>query len=581
MPNSPSHVHPFQRPKVEARQWANSVLLRMGIPAAVLFFIYLGTVGHAGAALILAVYTPLLIVIGLVWVVHWRYAQWRELNESNELAGPVISLWRFLFLALILFWCMMGYATDVVLHQSPGAAGAAAAELFVLASRMMVESGLLASIAFIAVLRAATLAWRIWASHQKASEAIWWVDRAVRAALTAFGLVAAIGVIVALCKNPAVRAFFSWTSIYSGDLRLEGSWLDETGAAASQLASAGAWWLFALTVIVRSLWQRHVLRSDVRAEVERARVERLRKEKGNNALSSTTEVPVMRTYVEKRLNQLVSILGWTLFAVTAACMLVALANPAVGLSGFQYSGPLVVGLFTASPALPAAIAGLALIELALAAENRWNDQTRGNHGCLNFLAKLVLYAGVAGCLYLAIQALAAEELTYGHIAAYFQLALQGAAQPSVWVFAAQAAARTVLYLVCITIGLYILIEVLVGGGGAGGGVGAGGGGSYGGGSFSSSGNGTPSKQVVNDRYGRVLVTIESEGIFGTTVRDKYGRKVGEVRQDIFGNDRVHTESGVYDVRNAFLDDDKIVSKDGKDVGRVTDGMFGGRRFRSK
>lgn len=575
MQNTPLQVHPFQRPTIEAGQWVKSILLRMGVPAAVFLIVILGTTNHEGAALYRAMFASFLIVIGLIWVGHWRYAQWRELNKSNELAGPVISLWRFLFLALILFWCMLGYAIDAVMHQSPGAAAVSAvAESFAPAGRMMWESGLLASIALIAVLRATTLVWRVWASHQEASEAMWWVDQAVRAALAALALVAAIGLIVALCKNPAVRALFSWTSIYDGDLRLQGSWLDETGAAAGQLASAGAWRLFALTVIVRSLWQRHLLRSDVRSEVERTRVERLRQEKDVDALTPTREVPSMRTYAEKRLNRLVSILGWALFAVTTACVLVALANPAAGLTGFQYAGPLVIGLFEAGPELPAAIAGLALIELMLAAESRWNDHTRGRHGFLNFLAKLVLYAGVVGCAYLAVQAVTAEEQIYGRFTAYFQLALQGAAQPSVWMFAVQAAARTALYILGIAIGLYFLIEVITGGGGAG----AGGGGSYGGGSFSSSAGDAPSKQVVNDRYGRKLVTIENEGIFGTTVRDRYGRKVGEASQDVFGNERVRTKSGVYDVRDALLSKDKIVSKDGKNVGRTTNGMFGDRQF---
>ena len=88
MQNTPLQVHPFQRPTIEAGQWVKSILLRMGVPAAVFLIVILGTTNHEGAALYRAMFASFLIVIGLIWVGHWRYAQWRELNKSNELAGP-------------------------------------------------------------------------------------------------------------------------------------------------------------------------------------------------------------------------------------------------------------------------------------------------------------------------------------------------------------------------------------------------------------------------------------------------------------------------------------------------------------
>lgn len=263
-------------------------------------------------------------------------------------------------------------------------------------------------------------------------------------------------------------------------------------------------------------------------------------------------------------------------------MFISLVNPATG-PGLRHTGPLLMSLSGGGFALPMAIVAFIVIQALLAVEERWNDATRGEHGCLNGLAKLVLYVGVAVCAGLVIYGIVMAQTRYNALGLLATQVTDGFAMPTLWTFLVQVIARTVYIIVAACIGLALLIfflsALLSGDGGGGGGGGGYGGGSGGGGSVSAGGGSGSKVQTVNDRYGRRLASIEDEGIFGTTVRDRHGAKIGTVRTGLDGRKHVNVGNDEYQVRDSLFGNDKIVSKNGEDIGRIGESGWGDDRFR--
>ena len=63
------------------------------------------------------------------------------------------------------------------------------------------------------------------------------------------------------------------------------------------------------------------------------------------------------------------------------------------------------------------------------------------------------------------------------------------------------------------------------------------------------------------------------------MRDRHGGKIGEVTTNWDGSTRVRVGNDEYRVRDAAFGSDKIVSKDGEDIGRVSESGWGDDRFR--
>lgn len=264
-------------------------------------------------------------------------------------------------------------------------------------------------------------------------------------------------------------------------------------------------------------------------------------------------------------------------AIVALCVGISLVNPATG-SGLSHVAPLMHAILTASPALPIAAGAFIVVEALLAVEQRWNDATAESHGCLHPIAKLLLYAGLAACIGLVLYAIAMAQMKYDALEAIALQATSGFAMPTIWTFVIQVTLQTAFYVIVAAVVLFVAIELLVGGdtGGAGGGGGYGGG-AVGGGS--SSFGGSSKAKTVNDRYGRKLVELDDGGIFGQpTVRDRHGAKIGTAREGFDGSTHVRIGDDEYQVRDALFSDDKIVSKDGEEVGRIRESGWGDDRF---
>ena len=296
-------------------------------------------------------------------------------------------------------------------------------------------------------------------------------------------------------------------------------------------------------------------------------------------------MPSLRTYLLRRVSVVVAGAGWVVLVFAVVAVFLSLVNPAMG-PGLGLIGPLMVSVFGTDTALPMAVIAFTVIQALLAVEERWNDATRERHGCLNGLAKLVLYASEVGLAGLVIYGIVLAQGRYDALGLVMSQVTSGFTSPTLWTFLAQVVARTVFIVVVACLGLALLIFVLSalagggggssGGGGYGGGSGGGGGGAFAGGGFGGSGS---KVQTVNDRYGRRLASVADEGIFGTAVRDRHGGKIGEVTTNWDGSTRVRVGNDEYRVRDAAFGSDKIVSKDGEDIGRVSESGWGDDRFR--
>ena len=184
---------------------------------------------------------------------------------------------------------------------------------------------------------------------------------------------------------------------------------------------------------------------------------------------------------------------------------------------------------------------------------------------------------------------------------YWPLAAAGFATATIWTFVAQFFSQFLFYLIIIAIAVWAIGALLSSGG-----AGAGGGGSYSGGysggSYNWGGSSTggssggslfPDRATISqggffsggattirDSSGRKVATV-NEGMFGTTIRDNAGNNIGSVREGFFGNTHVDIGDDKYEVRDSFFGDSKIVSENGKTVGRIEKDIWGNDVFRKE
>ena len=583
---------PFAKPDITASAWVKSVILRVGLPAAIVALC-------VGASKSLPDQLPpsmipciaaIAALFALGWVAHWTYAQWREANEGNERRKPIVSICRAagaMFL-LYLFTLVCALGLPALAPADPKSA----TDTLAWGWEIFWQSGMPLAIVLMAAVRLVDYGCKRLIGRMDATEALWWIDAATRAVLIALHIVAVLGIVIAVCLNYPMMYLLSASGLYStesiGYVALEGPWLDELIAALGQLAVAGAWTLVAIALVVNAAWRRLILWRDVRIEAEKQEIE-ARAERGESrglmykawwgGMTQANEVPGVRTYLALRVFSIIAGFAWAALAIAIVAVGISLVNPTTG-SGFSHIVPLVRAVFTASPALPIAAGLFIVVEALLAVEQRWNDATAQSHGCLHPIAKLFLYAGLAACIGLVLYAIAMAQMKYDALSAIALQAISGFTAPTIWTFVIQVTLQTAFYVIVAAVVLFVVIELLVGGdtgGASGAGGGYGGGGAAGGGS-SSFGGGSKAK-TVNDRYGRKLVELDDGGIFGQpTVRDRHGAKIGTVRESFDGSTHVCIGDDEYQVRDALFSDDKIISKDGEEVGRIRESGWGDDRF---
>lgn len=584
---------PLVHPHVSAGDWAKSLFLRAGVPlafAALCLFLS----SKDPAAFPLGIAQSILVVAGLFalwWVAHWRYALWRKANADDERSLPIAIAGRTAsWLLLAFIYTLFG------VFALPGAVEGAIASPGLFLEEgwgLFWRCGALPAIALMGAVRIASCLYRRWAATQEASEALWWIDAAARAVLVVLHIVGVVGIVVCASLHEPTLCLLSRSGLYGSVVypELDGSWLDEFASALGQLAAADVWLLVIVALAVNIVWRRFALWREVRFEIERNEIEERRQRGEGRGLTyknlhgkkdQAREVPSVRTYLTRRIASVVSGFGWAALAIAALAAVLSLVNPATG-SGLAHVVPLASSVVFASPALPAAAVAFVAIQALWAVEQWWWEATAQSHWFLNGLAKLVLYVGVAACALGVLYALG-QALAVNHVfdAIVVQMSM-GLLAPTVWTLVAQVAAQTAIYVLIVV--AVIVVAALLIAGWAGGDSGSGGGGGVGGGAGGSAGAGfgggsSSKRQSVNDRYGRRLVSVEDEGIFGTAVRDRHGVKIGTAHEGFDGNTHVRIGDDEYQVRDALFGNDRIVSKNGEDVGRISESGSGDDRFRS-
>ena len=224
-------------------------------------------------------------------------------------------------------------------------------------------------------------------------------------------------------------------------------------------------------------------------------------------------------------------------------------NPALRVNMLFY---LPWTLLTSSPALPLCCrAERGGASLLLAAESQWYQATELKHDFINWLTKVIVVLAVIASIGLAVYASVSGTGKYKHNRRG-GCPVPGGADDAQYMDAHRANRGThavfLIVMACVALVVIVLaIAVLAGGGGgstAGAGAGGGGGGYAGGGS--SFGSSSDSKrQSVNDRYGRKLVEVEDSVLFGTSVKDRHGGKIGSATTNWDGSTRVTIGNDVY------------------------------------
>lgn len=549
---------PFVWPEMSVGTWVKALLLRIGLPAVFAAVFWRSSISPHAGDLRPAVEGLALVSVcfAVWWVLHWVYACWRDANAGNERSGPVVTACRavfaLLFLYLVsLFGMVMGGSTLGMASESLGALlGAALGQLL--------ASGLVFAVALLAAVRIASRCFQSWTARREPTEQLWWTDAVGRAALVILHLVAAVGLLVAFCKFTPLMIVMEQSGLFSSDtvtyVALTGSWLQEFASALGQLASSGMLLVVVAALAIRIAFKRFRLWSELKFEQEKQRV----------------EVPRTRFYLLKRALPLLSGIGWVLLILALIAAMLSLVDHSAGMP-LMYLSLFLSALFTPSPALPLALVAFVAAQALFGAVEHWNDATANRHGFLNGLTRFLLYAVMAACALLVLYAIVDVQYSY-HLFDLVSERMQVSTYvPTVWTFLMQVALRTsyLMFVVIVVLAIICLvIAAFVDGGGGGGGAtaGGGGGGAYAGSSFGSGGS-SSKKQTVNDRYGRKLLSIEDEGILGTTVRDRYGNKVGDAHEGILGTQHVRIGDDTYEVTDGILGT-KNVSKDGRTIGYI-------------
>lgn len=585
---------PFNPPAITAGSVVGSIVVRLGIPLALAAALLMGTqtrsLEYGFFGVCFAVTTA---VAALGWLAHWFYAKWRIANQGNDDFKPVAWICRYALTLVALYAITLAalmFYLNADLNTTEGVG-----TFFISTLGMLWNSGLPISLALFVAVHIANLRYMRWSADMEANEALWWLDAGVRIVRALLYGAAVIAIVASAVLFAPISYFAGASGLFSGEVTptpLEGPWWKLAATMIAQLAGAGTLGVIILMMIVYTIWRRGSLWLKVQGdrEIQRLEDERLQALQVAQAL----DVPVpnfkpivrsMKTTVQERVFGLVVALILIVLGVALFATLFSLIqpNPALRVNMLFY---LPWTLLTSSPALPLAAVLSGGASLLLAAESQWYQATELKHDFINWLTKVIVVLAVIASIGLAVYAVYRAQMNtniIGVAVTQFQEALM---TPNIWTLLAQTVVRTVFLIVIACIALVVIvlaIAVLAGGGGgstAGAGAGGGGGGYAGGGS--SFGSSSDSKrQSVNDRYGRKLVEVEDSVLFGTSVKDRHGGKIGSATTNWDGSTRVTIGNDVYRVRDAPFSSDKIVEKNGEEVGRIRDSGLGDDRFYNK
>lgn len=599
---------PLEKPDVDAGEAVKAILVRLAVPAAVGAMWVLGVFAETrlDPVEIVPVVGACALLVAAWWIAHWFFARWRKANKGNPRADAIVIgcravLWSLFALVFCIVYCVIP-PTD--LWNMPSRV----TTIITVGWEWFWRSGLLPAIFLFAAVRAGNCLMRNALAPMQPSAVLLWAQAISNGVFVLLTIVAAVGLALALLMCTPLVLLFSSGGPFSADTvtypSLNGPWLAELQAACSQLAAANVWTLVVVIIVVRACWRhaRFAWAEKVKEDEEIAKGSS--DSSGEDGSSRKASKPFV-SYLVPNLMRIGSGVGFVLLGIAVVSMILSLINPAGG-NCFKYGNDLSVALLTASSALPIAFAAFLAIQVALAAIGYEDDATQGKHSALRGLAKFLSYAGIVACAALGIYAVVKAEMTYGILQSFADLAAAGFETATIWTFAAQFFAQFLLYLIVIAIVVWV-VGALLSSGGAGAGGGARGGGSYsggysggsyyGGGSYGggSSGGGSllPDRATISqggffsggattirDSSGRKVATV-NEGMFGTTIRDDSGNNIGSVREGFFGGTHVDIGGSQYEVRDSFFGDSKIVSENGKTVGRIEKDFWGNDVFKKE
>lgn len=598
---------PLEKPDVDAGEAAKAILIRLAVPAVIGAIGAMGAMADTGLDLVevLPVIATCAFLVAAWWIAHWFFARWRKANKGNPRADALVIGCRAVLWSLFaLVFCIVAAVippTDVWGQTSR------VTWTLGIGWKWFWASGLLPAIFLFAAVRAGNRLVCNALAPLQPSVALLWAQAVRNGVLVLLTIVAAVGLAIALLMCWPLVYTLASAGPFSADvvnyLTLQGPWFAELQAACGQLSAAGVWALVIAILVIRACW-RHA--RFAWAEKVKEDEELLEEDSGSSKedASSRKASKSFDAYLVPSLMRVGSGTGFALLGIAVVSMILSLINPAAG-NCFKYANDLISALLTASNALPIAFAAFLAIQVTLAAIGYGDEATQGKLSALRGLAKFLSYAGVVACAALGIYAVVKAEMTYGILQSFADLAAAGFETATIWTFAAQFFAQFLLYLIVIAIAVWV-IGALLSSGGAGAGGSRGGGsysGGYGGGSYSwggsygggSSGGGSlfPDRATISqggffdggattirDGSGRKVATV-NEGMFGTTIRDASGNSIGSVREGFFGGTHVDVGGSQYEVRDSFFGDSKIVSENGKTVGRIEKDFWGNDVFKKE
>lgn len=575
-------IAPFTPPHIPVKDAVWAVVLRLGLPVALACAL---TYGAPVGPLVATTHAiGFAAAVGVVWLAHWYYARWRGGSGQDHPHAVTVLRTILCCVAMMLaaelvarcwFVAQYWFVAWTFLSGTPELAAAWLAVRGMIIGGFL-STGLPATMPLIPAARLLDRLYRNLSARWEPSEATWWVDSVagvVRIALYVFAILS----LSASALMLYIRLTGGWT------LWFEGSWTDGIAALVSQLSVSGMIGTLALWAVCAVVLDR----LDLAVETGR------RRDEGRGVVWYWGECALHAT----------RLLAYAWFVVASLCRLVYLMYPDAAVGAML---PVAVRSAVFSPAVVGAAACAYATAYGWRAYRRWRDapmlawvesKGRGDRPdprpmgirCAAWLARLAAIGAVAALLVVGLwQALADGSLRSAMGLVW--MAVGGAvARPNYWGMVVIVVAAAV----AVVLGLAVVLAVMSGGGGGAAGSGAAVGGAVAGGgasgdacggiggaaSFGSGGRST----TVRDRYGRRLATIEESDspLFCTRVTDRYGRTIGHVDEGLFGDPRVTIDDDEYRVRDAVLGSDRIVSKNGEDIGRIERDGDGGARYRGR
>lgn len=602
------------KPKLEAPEpksdWAKAIAIRALVPIAIAGIISFFSISETDYVRF-GVFVPA-IAVAVWWVLHWYLKQWRDAQNSGMLfvkqwknahnvgVYPIVkAVCRVRFLIMLYALCVV-FAYIVISQQSDGAQAFDPFMILSDAWNVFVSTGLMQTAVLFIGIGIAYSFYIYWAKGMEDTEALWWLDAVISIVRVFLCILAFIGLLSALSLLGWI-----WFAIFEdGSMSTLAAaadtaniWAPRVMLMVQHFVEVGAAQIVLVMLVVNTLWKR--LHEWCESESAKSNKEGGSKADDEHAESSLSGVA---PELIDKIGSVVRIIVLVILAVMLFFAVFSLVN--AGEERIDLFGALWGALFGSSIGLPVAavllIAGTALNCVV----GFWHKATEKKHGALNSLGKFASYAMMLASAGFAVYALAMAEMQTGcfsNLPGTMTACVERASYSpwadyiaQLWKFAGVLAVATVIIVIAAVYlaydnahspdyvgGSYVYNGDYNSGGTSsfGGGSSSGAGSSFwGGGSSGSSfwgGSSNPNTQV-NDKYGRKIAEVDRSGIFSpTVVRDKHGAKMGTVHESSFGGrTKVSIGDDTYEVRDAFFGSDKVVMKDGKEVGRLdSDGTF--------